>query len=175
MNQADYFRTHPPRCIAKFTATPAELPDVVFDGNDEPFNSIFALTCRCGSGKFAVHGYRSVDPETGNAHLLSPLAAECSGCGKKSALFDAAKHGHDGELGQSIQSKLKGDSVVDDCGECGGFAMELFARFAHPSDLFDGNYADFAGREQDLFTWFSLVGRCCSCTQTLAIADAKCG
>lgn len=174
MDHADYFRTHPPRCIAKFTATPTELPEVVFESNGEPFNSIFALTCRCGSGKFMVHGHRSIDPDTGNTQLLSPLSAECSGCGKKTLLFDAAKHGHDGELGQSIQKKLKGESVIEDCGECNNLVMELFVRFAYPSDLFDGNYSDFQSREQDLFTWFSLVGRCTGCEQMLGFADAKC-
>lgn len=174
MNQAEYFQTHAPRCIVKFTTTPTNLPEVAFNDNGESHNSVFALACRCGGRKFSVHGHRTSDPATGTAELLSPLFGECKDCGKKTLIFDSAKHGHDGELGQSVQPKLKGDSIIDDCGECGNFVMELFARFAYPSDLFDGNYADFQGREQDLFTWFTLVGRCCACQQSLGFADVKC-
>jgi hypothetical protein len=32
----------------------------------------------------------------------------------------------------------------------------VFARFEYPDDLFDGDFTEFAGREEDLFTWFSL-------------------
>jgi hypothetical protein len=33
MDQVHYFRSHPPRCLAGFTARPTELPGVEFDGH----------------------------------------------------------------------------------------------------------------------------------------------
>jgi hypothetical protein len=33
MDQASYFRRHPPRCIAGFNVRPATLPGVEFDGH----------------------------------------------------------------------------------------------------------------------------------------------
>jgi hypothetical protein len=174
MDQASYFRSHPPRCIAGFTATATELPGVRFDGHGEPHNPVFALACGCGSKQLKVHGYRWTNPDIGRAYLLSPLFAECSQCGKKTDLFDARIHGYDGELGHNPKGQPEGDPVVDDCGRCGKLVSELFARFEYPTDLVGGNFAEFAGREQNLFTWFSLVGHCCACGQTLGFADLEC-
>jgi hypothetical protein len=173
MDQGDYFRTHPPRCIAGFTATLVELPEVEFDGHGEPHNPVFALACRCGSRQLKVHGYRWVH-DSGRVFLLSPLAAECAACGQRTELFDAGTHGYDGELSHSGARRAEGEPVVDDCGACGEQVVEVFARFEYPTDLFGGGYPEFAGREQDLFTWFSLVGRCCACGQMLGFADAEC-
>ena len=174
MDQAEYFRTHPPRCIAGFTATPTELPDVQFDGHGEPHNPVFSLACSCGSRHLKVHGHRWSDPDSGRVLLVSPLSAECAACGRHTDLFDAGIHGWDGELGNSLERRAEGEPVVDDCGRCGQQVAELFTRFEYPADLFGGNSPEFAGREQDLFTWFSLVGRCCACGQMLGFANVEC-
>src|SRR5689334_13325304 len=50
-------------------------------------------------------------------------------------------------------------------------ALEAFVRFEYPDDLFDGNFPEFVGREQELFTWFNLVGRCQQCFRMLPVAD----
>ena len=44
----------------------------------------------------------------------------------------------------------------------------------YPDDLFDGDFPEFTGREQDLFTWFSLLAKCCRCSQLLAVTDFEC-
>jgi hypothetical protein len=173
MDQAEYFRAHPPRCIAGFAATPTELPEVQFDGHGEPHNPVFALACGCGSRQLKVHGYRWSDPDSGRAWLLSPLSAECAACGKRTDLFDVGVHGYDGEQGRNVRPRAEGTPVLDDCGRCGKLVAELFARFEYPPDLFVGD-AQFGGREQDLFTWFTLVGRCCDCGQMLGYADVEC-
>jgi hypothetical protein len=64
--------------------------------------------------------------------------------------------------------------VTDDCGRCGKLVAELYTRFEFPTDLFGGNFPEFAGREQDLFTWFTLVGSCVACGQWLGFADVEC-
>jgi hypothetical protein len=47
-------------------------------------------------------------------------------------------------------------------------------QFEYPDDLFDGDFPEFAGREQELFTWFSLFGDCPQCAERLSIADFEC-
>jgi hypothetical protein len=101
MDQARYFRSHPPRCIAEFLAHPTELPGVEFDGHismsqlkfgvppgvtidaPEHINPVFALSCRCGGGHHYVHGYRWNNPDFRDVVVfLSPLVLECAGCGR---------------------------------------------------------------------------------------------
>jgi hypothetical protein len=81
MDQAEYFRRHPPRCIAGFTTRPTELPGTESDGHvsmsqlafdvppgvtidgPELINPSFALSCPCGGSRHYVHGYRWVNPD----------------------------------------------------------------------------------------------------------------
>jgi hypothetical protein len=105
MDQASYFQTHPPRCIAGFTAQAVELPGVEFDGHaskskydvpagvtidgPEHINPVFALSCKCGGGRHYVHGYRWTNPDFHNAVVfLSPLVLECASCGQMTDLLD---------------------------------------------------------------------------------------
>jgi hypothetical protein len=194
MDQASYFRTHPPRCVAGFSARPTGLPGVEFDGHvsmsqldfgappgvtidaPEHINPVFALSCRCGSDRHYVHCYRWVNAAFNNAVvILSPLVLECAACRTMTELLDTGVHGYDSELGHgSATVRAQGDRVVFECPSCGRQPLEAFARFEYPDDLFDGDFPEFDGREQDLFTWFSLVGRCPQCSQMLPIADFEC-
>jgi hypothetical protein len=194
MDQAGYLRNHSPRCIAGFTVKPTELRGVEFDGhssvsqinvNAHPgitiegpnhINSVFALACSCGNNWHYTHGYRWTNPDYHNSVVfLSPLGLECAVCRRMTDLLDTDIHGYDGELGHgSATVRAKGDRVVYECPTCGRQPLELFVRFEYPDDLFDGNFPAFAGREQDLFTWFSVVGTCSQCNAMLAIADFEC-
>jgi len=80
MDQVRYFRNHLPRCIAGFNATPFALSGVEFDGHGMHINSVFALTCSCGSGQHFVHGFSWINPDNfDNAPVfLSPLFLECT-------------------------------------------------------------------------------------------------
>src|SRR6516162_6566925 len=107
MNQASYYRSHPPRCIAEFIARPTALPGVEFDGHvsrsqlnfdapagmtiqgPEHVNPVFALSCPCGGGRHYIHGYRWINPDFHNAVVfLSPLVLECAACRKMTDLLD---------------------------------------------------------------------------------------
>src|SRR5262245_14754004 len=84
VDQAAYFRTHLPKCIAGFAARPAELPGVEFDGHvsmsqlnfevptgvtidaPEHSNPVFALSCRCGGDRHYVHCHRWANPDFRN-------------------------------------------------------------------------------------------------------------
>lgn len=194
MDYAKFFQTHPPRCIAGFNAQPTELPSVELDGHasasdvefeippgvtvDAPelFNPVFSLQCTCGGLDHFVHGYVWTNPDFNNVVVfLSPIVLECSTCGKKTDLLDTDVHGYDAELGHgSATARAKGDRAVFECPECGRQPLEVFARFEYPDDLFDDDFPEAKGREQDLFTWFSLHGRCTECAQMLAVTDFEC-
>ncbi len=194
MDQASYFRCHPPRCIAGFTARPAELTGVEFDGHvsmsqlnfevppgitidaPEHINPVFALSCQCGGTRHYVHCYRWLNAEFNNAVVtLSQLSLECAACRKMTALLDTDVHGYDSELGHvSATLRAQGERVMFECPTCGRQPLEAFVRFEYPDDLFDGDFPEFAGKEQELFTWFNLVGRCPQCSQLLPVADFEC-
>src|SRR5688500_12726841 len=118
MDQFSYFQNHPPRCIAAFTARPAQIPGVEFDGHasksqldfaipagvtidaPENVNPVFALSCRCGGNRHFVHCHRWVNVEFKNTVVtLSPLVLECAACGRLTELLDTDLHGYDAELG----------------------------------------------------------------------------
>jgi hypothetical protein len=194
MDQVSYFRSHPPRCIAGFAARPTELPNVKLDGHvsmsqlnlevppgvtidaPEHINPVFSLFCRCGGIRHYVHCFRWVNPDFNDAVVtLSPLALECAACRKATELLDTDIHGYNSELGHGSSTvRARGEHVVFECPTCGRQPLEAFVRFEYPDDLFDGDFADFAGREQELFTWFNLVGRCAQCSQLLPVADFEC-
>ena len=64
--------------------------------------------------------------------------------------------------------------MVYDCPRCDRQPLEVFARFEYSDDLFDRDLEEFRGREQDLFSWFSLVGKCPGCSRLLAVTDFEC-
>jgi hypothetical protein len=194
MDQASYFRSRPPRCLAGFTARPAELLGVEFDGHvsmsqfkfdapggvtihaPEHTNPLFALSCRCGGIRHYVHCHRWANPDFRNQVVtLSPLDLECAACGTITPLLDTDAHGYDAELGHgTATARAQGERVVFECVSCGRQPIEAFVRFEYPDYLFDGDFPEFAGRAQELFTWFNLVGRCSGCSQVLPIADFEC-
>ncbi|MCP4249663.1 MAG: hypothetical protein GY778_21695 [bacterium] len=194
MDQAAYYRSHPPRCIAGFSARPAESPGVESDGHASPSqldvdpppgvtiegpeysNPAFALFCRCGGSRHYVHGYRWINRDYRNAVVfLSPLVLECAACGSMTDLIDTDVHGYDAELGLgSTTARGLGDPVVFECPRCGRQPLETLVQFEYPDDLFGDDFRDFAGRQQDLFTWFNLFGKCPSCSQVLRITDFEC-
>jgi hypothetical protein len=153
-----------------------EVPSGVTIEAPEHVNPVFALACTCGGRRHYVHGYRWINADFHNAVVfLSPLVLECAACGKMTDLLDSDAHGYDAELGHgSASARAEGDRVVFECPKCGRQPFEAFARFEYPDDLFDGDFPEFAGREQDLFTWFSLVGRCAQCSELLPVADFEC-
>jgi hypothetical protein len=90
-------------------------------------------------------------------------------------LLDTDAHGYDAELGNGTATvRGQGARVVFECPRCGRKPLQAFVRFEYPDDLFEGDYPGFAGREQELFTWFSLVGRCSQYSQVVPVADFEC-
>ncbi len=195
MEQTSYFRSHPPQCIAGFVARATQLPDVEFDGHasrseyqrdvrpgvpieaSDNINTVFALSCRCGGNEHFVHGYRWTDPDSRRKTVVfvSPLALGCAVCGRMTEVLDTDVHGYDSEIGvRPTNVRGEGDRAVFECPRCGRHPLEVFVRFEYSDVLFNGDHPECAGREQDLFDWFSLLGKCPGCSQVLDVADFEC-
>jgi hypothetical protein len=190
-DQAHYFWSHPPRCIAGFAVKPAALPGFEFDGHasvppinvpgvviEGPIhlNTVFLLACTCGKDHHYVLGYHWHNPDFNNqAVFLSPIVLRCAACGKEAELIDTDRHGYDAEIGGIVATvRANGEPGEYECDQCGRQPFQVFARFEYPDELFDGDFEEFSGREQDLFTWFSVVGKCPGCSRLLSITDFEC-
>jgi hypothetical protein len=107
--------------------------------------------------------------------LVSPLALRCSACAKVSELFDTALHGYDAEAGGiSAACRGKGERSEFACGTCGPWQMQIFVRFEYSDDLLERKINEYRGREQDLFSWFTLIGKCAGCGRLIEVADFEC-
>jgi hypothetical protein len=151
-------------------------------------NTVFRLRCGCGHTKAYILGrYRPIPKEYHQAFgpffFDAPLALRCEFCNTVTELFDARTHGYNGEMGlSSIRSgntetgkdRESGERTEFKCEKCGPVPIEAIVRFEYPDDLFDEGLCAFAGREQDLFTWFSVVGRCSRCGQLIEVTDFEC-
>ncbi len=166
-------RTTPPRCLAGFKTEPAELPGVKFDGHGQPLNKVFHLCCTCGSDHFLALGYPLIN--RGVPIFVSPLALQCATCKKVTELIDTKVHGYDSELGHtSATIRGKGERQPFACKTCGVRPMIAYARFEHSDETLYDSTGELIGKEQDLFTWFSLVGRCDGCEQLVNVSDFEC-
>jgi hypothetical protein len=172
-NQAAYFETHPPKCIAAYIAEPTQLADVTFDGHGEQLNPTFAIGCQCGHRRFIVLGHYTTNRDI--LIYVSPLALRCESCHAITELLDTDVHGYDAELGHGATTiRVEGEFEEFKCDQCGPIPMEIYTRFEYPDDLFDDDMPECRGREQELFTWFSLHARCSGCSRMLDVTDFEC-
>jgi hypothetical protein len=192
-DKVSYFADHPPRCVAGFETRRVELPGVVFDGHasallpigkvtgvqiegPQHLNLVIQLLCMCGCDVHHALGHFWRNPDYGNMLVfVSPLALRCGKCGKITELFDSDIHGYDAEIGAPPTShRGEGERSEFPCSKCGPTGLQAIARFEYPDDLFESGFEEFRGREQDLFSWFSLVGKCSGCGRLLDVADFEC-
>lgn len=192
-DQADYYWNRPPRCIAGFVAKPAELSGHPFDGHASPqmikakvpgvvidgselLNTVFLLACTCGHEQHHVTGYHWRNPDYHNKLVfLSPLVLRCASCSKETEVIDTDRHGYDAELGGIVATaRWKGDRGEYQCEQCSLQAFCVCVRFEYGDYLFDSDFECYRGRQQDLFSWFSLVGKCIGCCRLLSITDFEC-
>jgi hypothetical protein len=181
MSKARYFVEHPPRCLAGLQPEPAALDGIDFDGHSAKWpNTVFRLGCPCGSRTHFVLGFLHPDPDPfGLPNALgpfveSPLALRCASCNRRAELVDMEHHGYDGEMGNNSANEPEGRRSKVGCPSCGGKQFEVFARFEYPTDLMDDVSEEWRGREQDLFSWFTLVVECQGCGTVGVVADEEC-
>jgi hypothetical protein len=183
--------TRPPTCLASFTATLAprgEPVGVRFDGHGSPDESVFRIACGCGSRLFRVKGRFYERNALGDrVNLFSdPLELTCAACARSGVIFDDRRHGYNVmigviELGTAESGRPRepdgGVPAEHACPGCGARVAEVWARFEHCNESCDDSFAaelQTDGREQDYFSWFTLVGRCESCGQVTTVSEAEC-
>lgn len=106
---------------------------------------------------------------------MGPLALRCESCGAITELIDTDIHGYDAELGHGpCTMRGQGQRSEFACDLCGPAPMDVVVRFEYSEDLFDDEFKDFRGREQDLFSWFTVLGRCSGCPRLITVADFEC-
>lgn len=180
-NLADPITTAP-RCLREFRTQSVSGPDILLDTLTEWPNCFYALGCRhCRSGVYNVIGTLTAN-ELIHQHVLGgPLRCRCVHCRKTVPLFDPSHHGYDVELDPFTPREVKAGRQGFSCSTCGQLEFLLTARFEYPARLIAAlaagvptGYVTHPGREQDLFTWFTLIGRCAGCDALTTIASECC-
>ena len=108
---------------------------------------------------------------------------ECCSCHSRRLFFDPSLHGYNVVISQMEgwnicenvevnSSSRKYEKIICECSNCHKTAFEVFARFEYSVDLFDE--PSFEGKEQELFSWFTGVGRCKACSTINQFIDYEC-
>jgi hypothetical protein len=148
--QLAFYRSHPPRAIAELRATSVEYIEWTFDGHGEPVNSIFELACPCGSKLFTTTCGVDDDDE-----VTPPIAIQCDSCDAAFDIFDASEHGWNAVMcGDKFEAP---DAFFELEGEAIAAPHEVVVRFEHGSETLGD--PELAGREPDVFSWFTLLAR----------------
>lgn len=146
--QRVHYANNPPTCLADLRSTAAELPGHRFDGHGEPVNAVFAVACPCGTDVFVP--LAALDDDN---CLQPPYSLECTACDEIWEVFDPARHGWDGVLDPIPRKTWHGIGELGD-------ELQIYARFECSSEVLGHpDMPQSRGREPDLFTWFTLVGR----------------
>lgn len=161
----------PPACVAG--AAPILDPGDAVDGVEQ-FGTHFRLGCPCGSREMAVLCFPT---KVGSDVLnLAPLALQCTACSKVIEVFDPARHGYDGEVGDGGAGKRgSGARQPFRCTACGHAAGEPIASFSfNDPESFETLPPELHGREQDTFDWFTLEVKCAGCGEVEYVVDYEC-
>lgn len=151
-DQLTHYRAHPPRALETLRVTPCEA-DWQFDGHGEPVNVVFEIACPCGGTRFHVSCGVAEDETP-----CPPITLACAQCLAEHEIFDAAKHGYDAELNSP---PLEQPPAFDDLESDIASPHEIVVRYEYCSEQLANPHGDvvWRGREQDLFSWFTVLGR----------------
>ena len=191
-DQIAYYKEHPPKCVDSFLTKPTWLDHIQFDGHGSSgrypddltpnLNIVFAITCQCGASNHSVVAeFDHYDIK----HYENPVFAvkyhlECSSCYSRYLFFEPSLHGYNAEtfwmeglslsdyIEQNVSSSKK-EKITCECSNCKNSSFEVFARFEYAADLFDE--PSFEGKEQDMFSWFTGIGRCSTCSLVNTFID----
>lgn len=148
----------PPRCLRELVARAAEDPGVELDALVEEWeNCFFALECSCGGRSFTVRSFIE-------ERAYGPIHLQCAACNRETTCFDPALHGYDVEIDHFPQpAPYRGPFRAFACPECESERFALTARFQYPDNV-----------REDLFSYFTLIGRCNGCNALATIASIEC-
>jgi hypothetical protein len=167
-----------PRCLKDVIVRAADDPGFDFDSVvDEWPNEFFALGCPCGSDAFKVESFFSRSSFLPEDRAYGPIHTTCETCRREATIFDPELHGYDVEIDHfPPHPPYLGTWQVYSCPSCGAHAFALTARFQYPTRAGEPHRradGSFASRE-DLFSYFTLVGRCSSCEAIGTISSVEC-
>jgi hypothetical protein len=146
--QRRHYAATPPGSLAPLSCTPVDLADFPFDGHGEPVNVCFQVGCPCGSDLFSVTAFLR------EGEVTPPITLVCARCATEQTVFDDSKHGWDGALGTfaPVEEPDPGCPAA-----LGAAQQQVIVRFEFASDVLGND--QWQGREHDLFTWITLVGK----------------
>ncbi len=148
--QLAFYRSHPPRALGALCATPIESIEWQFDGHGEPVNAIFELACSCGGKLFTATC--GVDDDN---VVSPPIGLECEACEAAFDIFDPSQHGWGAVMcGDRFEMPEGFDDLEVDGIEA---PHQIIVRFEYGSETLGD--PELAGRERDVFTWFTLLAR----------------
>jgi hypothetical protein len=104
--------------------------------------------------------------------FVSPLALECSRCGRVSELIDTRRHGYDGEQGGDCNMTAEGPRARFPCPQCGEAPFAVIRGFSYGGHDYDPLDPD--ARPQDFFGGFSLSGECSLCGRLVHVTGFEC-
>ena len=194
-DQTAYYKKHPPKCVADFLAQPDWLENIEYDGHGSSgqypdglvanLNIVFAIKCQCGGSMHMIIAESEHEEIWHHKNLViaEKYFLECSSCHLRHLIFAPALHGYNAETflmeGLSLsddtersQASHKHEQITCECSNCKNTAFEVFARFEYSADLFDE--PDFEEKEQELFSWFTGIGRCKTCSTVNVFMDFEC-
>lgn len=171
-------RLPPPRCLAEFTVLPTEDPGVELDTLVEEWQErFFTVVCRCGGDRFTVNGHVYREKLLGIERISGAGTLICGRCGRRAVAFDPALHGYDVEIEHFPAPGPTVGALRDFvCPSCAGASFRLVARFQVPAEVTESRWP--AGgpppRPEDLFAYFSLLGRCAGCQEWTTLQSTEC-
>jgi hypothetical protein len=151
--QPAFYGSHPPRMLDGLTCAPIEPPrppEFTFDGHGERVNAVFVLACPCGSRLFTVVCYFD------DGEISSPIQVECAACDRDQTIFWTGKHGYDAEVSPETPQEEGEFPETLACEEIPA-PHEVLVRLEYPSEQLGD--PEWKGREQDLFSWITIVAR----------------
>lgn len=171
-------RLPPPKCLARFTVAPAADPGVELDTLVEEWpERSFAVACRCGGDQFTVRGHVYGEELLGIARISGAATLICGGCAGKAVAFDPALHGFDVEIDHfPAPGPTVGGFWDFACPACARSSFVLVARFQYPAEVSKLRWPAGACRpnREDLFSYFSLLGRCAGCEEWTTLQSTEC-
>ena len=155
---------HPPSCVCAFAVPPPEELRRLIQGDYGDSTTVFGLRCPCGADRFEValpaDGYGTV-------------STKCVQCGSKTTIFDAAKHGYDGAVGNNRGAEF-GPHLPFQCPKCKSSPFRLAAGFQYAGETDILEEYDLDIEPEDLFGWFVLCGLCTSCRGPNLLTEYEC-
>ena len=165
--------THrPPGCFSEFIAQTTSPPQIDFDLMPNGDIRFFSLACPCGCDRLRVRSVLVPHYYLKNPVAYGPVALRCVACDRERICFDPTRHGYDAEIDHFPPTgPYEGEIADHRCLACGTNSFLLTACL----EYFKPAAAEPARpHEEDMFAYFTLVGKCASCSTQTTMADVEC-